>query len=340
MNALRLLRIALWGLTIVALVGVGGTLFWIRAKKTETPHPFLGASGTGSPELRLHLPTVVDLTVGENRLAFGFTDKEGRLLTDKDVSDVRVIVYDLISGKPKATQTLRPQYLRPGWRELSKATYYQNPNVLVDGFFKTSVMFTHVGQWGLDFVVYRPGRKPFSQRVLPNVLSEGPTPPVGAPAPRSRNPTLKDVGGDLSKLDSDPRLNDVEMHRTSIAEAIAAGQPAVVIFSTPGFCESRICLPDTEILYSLYPEYGDKVAFIHAEVYKNFGKYQEQVLKGELESEPGDLELSDTVKEWGLQNDPYIFFIDRGGFIFAKFFGPVARSEIKETLERLVSHGE
>jgi len=209
----------------------------------------------------------------------------------------------------------------------------------VDGFFKASVEFTHVGQWGLDFVVRRPGRKVFSQRVLPNVLSEGLTPPVGSQAPRSKNPTLKDVGGDLSKLDSDPRLNDVEMHRTSIAEAIEAGRPAVVIFSTPGFCESRICLPDTEILYSLYREYDDRVAFIHVEVYKNFEKYHEQVLKGELESEPGDLELSEAVKEWGLQNDPYIFFIDRKGLIFAKFFGPVARSEIKETLSLLVSHG-
>ena len=61
------------------------------------------------------------------------------------------------------------------------------------------------------------------------------------------------------------------------------------------------------------------------------------MLKGELESEPHDLALRDTVKEWGLQNDPYLFFIDRQGRIFAKFFGPIARSEVEETLRRLVS---
>ncbi|MBI3016347.1 MAG: hypothetical protein HYY65_15080 [Candidatus Tectomicrobia bacterium] len=288
--------------------------------------------------MRLHLPTVVDLTPGENRMVFGFTDRGGRLLTDKDITDVRIVVYDLSGSKPKAIGTVQQvQYLRPGWREISKATYYRDPNVLMDGFFKAVVPFPRAGQWGLEFVVHRPAKLPFSQRVFPNVLSESLTPPVGAAAPRSRNPTLKEVGGDLSKLDSDPRLNDVEMHRMSIAEAIASDRPAVVIFSTPGFCESRMCLPNTEIVYSLYPEYGDKVTFIHVEIYKNYEKYQDQVLRGTLISEPGDLALRDAVEEWGLQNDPYLFFIDRQGRIFAKFFGPVARSEVEETLRRLVS---
>ncbi|MBI3989367.1 MAG: hypothetical protein HY347_07095, partial [candidate division NC10 bacterium] len=234
---------------------------------------------------------------------------------------------------------VQAQFLRPGWREVSKAGYFQNPNVLVDGFFKATVQFPRAGLWGLEFVVRRPGRKPFSQRVRLHVLSEGLTPPVGAPAPRSRNLTLKDVGGDLSKLDSDPRLNDVEMHRVSIANAIKAGRPAVVLFSTPGFCETRMCLPNTEIVYSLYPQYRDRVEFIHVEIYKDFEKYQDQVLKGELEHEPRDLKLRDTVREWGLQNDPYLFFIDRQGRIFAKFFGPIAQSEVEETLKRLAAKG-
>ena len=333
------LRGVLWGLVILLLAAGAGVLVWSKTAKTRMLHPLPGVLQAGPPELRLHLPTVVDLTIGENRMVFGFTDTEGRLLTDKDVEEVIIAVYDLKDGKPQDTQSVRPQYLHPGWRELSKASYYQNPNVLVDGFFKAPVQFTHAGQWALDFVVRRPGHKAFTQRVLPNVLSEGLTPAIGALAPRSRNLTLKDVKGDLAKLDSDPRLKDVEMHRVSIAEAIAAGRPAVVLFSTPGFCESRICLPNTEILYSLYPEYGKRVEFIHVEIYHDYDKYLEQVRKGTLEGEPGDLQLRDTVVEWGLQNDPYLFFIDKQGRVFAKFFGPVARSEIQETLERLLSQG-
>lgn len=320
---------ALLIVVLIVLVGRG-----------SLPRPFFAAGGNGRPELRLHLPTVVDLTPGENRMVFGFTDREGRLLTDRDISDVGIVVYDLSGREPRAIETVqRVPYLRPGWHEISSARYYRNPNVLVDGFFKATVRFPRAGQWGLEFVVRRPGKPPFSQRVFPNVLSQGLTPPVGAAAPPSRNPTLKDVGGDLSKVDSDPRLNDVEMHRVSIAEAITARRPAVVIFATPGFCESRICLPNTEIVHSLYPEFGDRVEFIHVEIYKNYEKYQEEVLKGTLESEPRDLALRDAVEEWGLQNDPYLFFIDRRGRIFAKFFGPVARSEVEETLRGLVSQG-
>ncbi len=343
---LRLLWRGLWGLLIIVLVGAVGIGVWTRLTKTKTPDsfgtldPFLGVLRAGPVELRLHLPTVVDLTPGENRLVFGFTDEKGRLLTDKDITDVSIVVYDLNGQEPRAVETVQEvQYLRTGWREISKAHYYQNPNVLMDGFFKAYVWFSHAGTWGLEFVVHRPGRNPFSQRVRLHVLSEGLTPAIGAPAPRSRNLTLKDVKGDLSKLDSDPRLNDVEMHRVSIADALEAGRPTVVLFSTPDFCESRMCLPNTEIVYSLYPKYGDRVAFIHVEIYKDFEKYQEQVLKGELEREPGDLKLRDTVKEWGLQNDPYLFVIDRQGQIFAKFFGPIARSEVEETLERLVAQG-
>jgi len=329
---------------VVVLAGVVGIMAWSKLMKTATLDsfgaldPFFGTLRAGPVELRLHLPTVVDLTPGENRLVFGFTDQEGRLLTDKDITDVSIVVYDLSGQEPRAVETVQEvQYLRPGWREISKASYYRNPNILMDGFFKATVQFPHAGPWGLEFVVRRPGRKPFSQRVRLNVLSEGLTPPIGAPAPRSRNLTLKDVRGDLSRLDSDPRLNDVGMHRVSIADAIKAGRPAIVLFSTPGFCESRMCLPNTEIVYSLYPEYGDRVEFIHVEIYKDFERYQDQVLKGEMESEPGDLELRDTVKEWGLQNDPYLFVIDRQGRIFAKFFGPVARSEVEETLRRLAA---
>lgn len=342
-KGLRILRRGLWGLLIGLLAGVVGVVAWSRLKTVPpdsfgTLDPFFGTLRAGPVELRLHLPTVVDLTAGENRMVFGFTDEKGRLLTDKDITDVSIVVYDLNGQKPRAVETIRQiQYLKTGWREVSKASYYQNPNILMDGFFKAIIRFPHAGPWGLEFVVHRPGRKPFSQRVRLHVLNEGLTPAVGAPAPRSRNLTLKDVRGDLSKLDSDPRLNDVEMHRVSIADAIKAGRPAVVIFSTPGFCESRMCLPNTEIVYSLYPEYGDRVEFIHVEIYQDFEKYQDQILKRELESEPSDLELRETVKEWGLQNDPYLFVIDRQGRIFAKFFGPIARSEVEETLESLTA---
>lgn len=329
--------IGLGWLASAVIVASGAVLLalGVRLAMKEGGGPLRRASA--QPEVRLHFPSVADLSIGENRIVFGFADSEGRPLTDKEIGEATVIVYDLSGPEPWAVETVRAQYLRPGWREISRADYYHNPNVLADGFFKATVRFPRAGQWGLDFVVRRPGEDRLAQRVFPNVLSESLTPPVGAAAPRSRNLTLKDVGGDLAKLDSDPRLNDVEMHRTSIAEAITARRPAVALFATPGFDEGRMSLPNIEILYSLVPSFGDRVEFIHVEIYDE--KSQRKILEGTREAAPPDLERREVAEEWGVQNYPWLFFIDREGRIVAKFFGPVARSEVEEALSRLISAG-
>lgn len=328
----------LWGVVVLAAAGMVlvGLLFGLA--RTGGGRLAGGLASRAQPAPRLKFPSVADLSVGENRIVFGFADSEGRPLTDKEISEATVVVYDLRGLEPRAVETVRAQYLRTGWREISRADYYQNSSVLADGFFKATLRFPRAGQGGLDFVVRRPGEDPLAQRVFPNVLSESLTPPVGAAAPRSRNPTLKDIGGDLAKLDSDPRLNDVEMHRTSIAEAITARRPAVALFATPGFDEGRMSLPNTEILYSLVPSYGDRVAFIHVEIYDD-EKSQRNILEGTREAAPPALERREVAEEWGVQNYPWLFFIDREGRIVAKFFGPVARSEVEEALRRLISAG-
>ena len=328
-----------WGLLILFLAAGVAILVWMRPAARVTPPASSGVARGDPAALRLHLPSVVDLAIGENRLVFGFSDRDGRMLGDKDISEVSVVVWDLTGPEAKAVQAVPAQFLHSGWREVSKASYYENPGPLADGFFKATVRLPRAGQWGLDFMVRRPGMKPFAQRVLPTVLSESLTLPVGAPAPRSRNPTLKDVRGDLTRLDSDPRLNDVEMHRLSIADVIKGGRPAAVLFASPGFDESRLSLPITEILYSLYPEHGGKVEFVHVEVY-DLDRYRRELLERTRDAAtPGPM-LSGTAEEWGVQNHPWLFFIDRRGRIFAKFFGPVARREVEETLRRLVSQDE
>jgi len=54
---------------------------------------------------------------------------------------------------------------------------------------------------------------------------------------------------------------------------------------------------------------------------------------GTLISEPGDLALRDAVEEWGLQNDPYLFFIDRQGRITYKHVGGLGWQTITAKLD-------
>ena len=94
-------------------------------------------------------------------------------------------------------------------------------------------------------------------------------PPLARRAPKSKNLTADDVQN-IAQIDSSSKPSR-DMHTSTIAAAIAAGKPALVLFAVPGFCESRLCGPELEIMRKLYPKYKDKVEFIHVEFYKDPG---------------------------------------------------------------------
>ncbi len=66
---------------------------------------------------------------------------------------------------------------------------------------------------------------------------------VGDKAPASDTPTLDDVGGDISKISTDPKP-DPGLLQTSIADAVAAKKPFVVAFATPKFCVTQAVRTD------------------------------------------------------------------------------------------------
>jgi hypothetical protein len=109
------------------------------------------------------------------------------------------------------------------------------------------------------------------------------------------------------------------MHTSTIADAIAAGRPALVLFAVPGYCESRLCGPELEIMRKLYPLYRERVEFIHVEFYKDPGSPERVPV--------------DTVREWNLRSEPWFFLIDSKGSIAAKFEGPVSLQELDEALK-------
>ena len=113
-----------------------------------------------------------------------------------------------------------------------------------------------------------------------------------------------------------------------IKDAIAAGRPLVVVFSTPAFCTSRFCGPVDEEVESLQATYRDRVDFVHIEIWKNFDKKQ----------------LNDTASEWLVRADggltePYVYVIDSKGTIYDRWEGPVARN-IMEPIVIAVAEGK
>jgi hypothetical protein len=157
-----------------------------------------------------------------------------------------------------------------------------------------------------------------------NVLAQSVVPAPGQPAPRSHNPTVADVP-DASYIDSANPPDD--MHQISIADAIAKHQKALVIFASPAFCTSRICGPEVQVVQSLEPSYRDRLTFIHVEIYTNY------------KPDPAKKQLAQTVIDWRLQTEPWIFLIGADGTIRERFEGPSAADEVRDGIDRLFAAG-
>jgi hypothetical protein len=151
---------------------------------------------------------------------------------------------------------------------------------------------------------------------------------VGALAARTDNPVMGEPGVPPPAIDSraaggEP-IPDPELHATSISDAIEAGHPALVVFSTPVYCVSRFCGPVTDLVAELAAEYGDRADFIHVEIYRDFEAGQvNQAALDWLRTADGDL------------REPWTFLIGADGRIAASWDTVVTRSEIEPLLESL-----
>jgi hypothetical protein len=158
--------------------------------------------------------------------------------------------------------------------------------------------------------------------VLPRPLVPSP----GERAPRTENLTLDSKGVPEAAVDSRAAtggIPDVELHRTTIAEAIRAGRPALVVFATPVYCVSRFCGPVTDMVQELAADYGDRAEFIHVEIWKDF---QRQVV---------NRAAADWLLREGDLQEPWVFLIGADGRIAARWDNVATRQEIEPLLRDL-----
>lgn len=268
-----------------------------------------------------------ELLVGANRFALGIIDqKTGAPLPD---AKVHLRFFELQGNQGTLRFESDAEFRAPA-REAGLPTtvehrhldgsVHKHSNAEADvGVYTARVTFEKAGQWGVEAQVKAPDGREGVVRTGFDVLATTKTPVPGQPAPRSRQPTTKDVK-DISQIDSsaqpDPRLHDM-----TIADAIATGRPTVVLFATPGFCSSRFCGPEVEVMKKLMPKYDGRINFMHVEVYKDFDK----------------LTPSDTFEEWHLSTEPWFFLIDGKGIITARFDGPTTVGELDAALAQVVS---
>jgi len=116
---------------------------------------------------------------------------------------------------------------------------------------------------------------------------------------------------------------DPDLHRTTIAAALAAHRPLVAVFATPVYCTSRFCGPVTDLVNDLAHRYADRADFVHVEIWRDFQNQKVNQSAADWLERDGDL------------NEPWVFVVGADGRITARFDNVVTPAEIEPLLQAL-----
>jgi hypothetical protein len=291
------------GMTLASACGV--TLKDGSGVRSAAADPWSGISGQGTARIQVIVPAT-DLAVGPNRFSLGILHFPENVSEPQRLPDATIRLTFFSSIEP-ALKAMGNDF---------RATY-RWVDTKGKGIYTASVSFDRSGMWGVEVNGDVGGRTIGPARTRFPVKAKSDTPAIGSDAPRSRNLTARDVS-DIRQIDSGVVSND--MHDLTIADAIASGKPLVAIFATPGFCATQTCAPMVDEMASLKRVIGDDANFVHIEIYKD----------------PQNRVPYETVTEWGLTSEPWVFLVDKRGKVAAKFEGPAPRAEVEEELRRLL----
>jgi hypothetical protein len=143
----------------------------------------------------------------------------------------------------------------------------------------------------------------------------------GEKVPSLKTLTLDDVDQDLSRVTSAREPNPA-LYELSLAQAIANSKPTMLLFATPEFCQTRFCGPAYRTFNTLQKRYGDRVNFIHVEV---FAGLPDPAFNG--------FKLAPPVEAFGLESDPWLYLIDEQGTVAYRVEGLFTETEIEQRLQ-------
>jgi hypothetical protein len=145
--------------------------------------------------------------------------------------------------------------------------------------------------------------------------ASSPIPDVGSRPPAIATDTAATVGGNTSLLTT--RIPAENMAQVSFKDVLGK-RPVVLLFSTPQLCISRVCGPVTDIAVQLQQKYGNRVTFIHQEVYVD-----NQPSKG----------LRPQLHAFHLETEPWLFAINRQGVIVDRLEGSFGINAVTQAIK-------
>ena len=265
------------------------------------------AAGTAGPELGLASSV---FTVGQDRVAFGLID------------DRSGFVY----GKTAL-------YVAPGPDKPAQGPYPAPADVLItQGRYRSKQAATEADPFAAVYAAQVPFKQPGSYSILAVTQVDGKTvaapgeinviaprsdriPGVGDAAPKVETDTLGSARGDVASIDT--REPPSDMHAKSFADVVGR-KPVALLFATPQLCQSRVCGPVVDVALQLKAKYGDRVEFIHQEVY--------------VDNDPNK-GLREPLQRFNLPTEPWLFVVGRDGRITARLEGSFGLGAFERALK-------
>jgi hypothetical protein len=249
---------------------------------------------------------------GENRYAFGVFSVGGAQIPDAEVA---LYVAHGPNGKAKGPFPAGVESLETEPQFESRTTADDPDSART--VYVADVPFDGDGEWRIGALVQE-GDTLEASRVPSAVVGRfDDVPQPGEVAPRVHTPTVEDVGGDLSKIDT--RVPPDTMHEEDLADVLGR-EPVVLVFATPALCQSRVCGPTADIAEQVKSEHGDEAAFIHMEIYND-----NAIGKG----------LRPQVKAYNLPTEPWVFVIDENGRITESIEGAASPASLERAVEEV-----
>jgi hypothetical protein len=249
-------------------------------------------------------------TVGEDRLAFGVIDDQGQFVYGKTAVYVAPTPKDPAAGPFLAPADVLVTEGRFRSRQAATET---DPFAAV---YEAHVPFGEKGRWSVLTVTrVGDGLVAAPAQLQVNTKQADKIPDVGEPAPRVETDTLETAKGNVEAIDT--RVPPSDMHESSFADVVGK-KPVALLFSTPQLCQSRVCGPVTDIALQLKSEYGDRMEFIHQEVY--------------ADNDPNK-GLREPLTQFNLPTEPWLFVVGADGRITARLEGSFGISAFEDAIK-------
>ena len=277
------------------------------AVEGRTLQEVANSAGSAGPELGLASSI---FRVGSDRIAFGVIDDKSGFVYGKTALYVARGADARAEGPyPAPADVLVTQ----GRYRSKQAATEQDPFAAV---YAAQVPFERPGKYAILAVTQAEGKTlaaPGEIQVVTKARDR--VPGIGDRAPKVQTDTEASARGDLSTIDT--RSPPSDMHERSFADVVGK-KPVALLFATPQLCQSRVCGPVVDVGLELKSRYGDRVEFIHQEVYTDNDPKQG---------------LREPLKRFNLPTEPWLFVVGRDGRITARLEGSFGLGAFEQALK-------